>query len=218
MSSLPLEEQIKYLQAQKPVLEKLGKIQSELFVPKGQSNDFGHYSYRSCEDILTAVKPLCAKNNCVLRIGDSKVDLIGDRYYISVAVQLYDLDSCGSITVEGRAREEDQKKGMDGSQVTGAAISYARKYALAGLFCIDNEKDSDATNRGDQEPAKGTTKKEEPGKISKQEINAIKAELTRTGVNESVVCDAVGKKKLTDFTQADYITIIKRLNATSDKE
>ena len=134
------------------IYEKLSQIQDKLFVPKGQTNDFGKYNYRSCEDILKAVKPIAKELGCVLTITNDLVN-IGDRNYVEAIVRLVDLDDATEIVSRAHAREEETKKGMDGSQITGASSSYARKYALAGLFCIDNEKDSDATNeqRKDEE-------------------------------------------------------------------
>ena len=126
------------------VVDKLASIQSELFVPKNNQNDFGNYPYRSCEDILKTVKPLCAKYKCLLHISND-LECIGNRNYVKATVKLMDLETGETIESTAHAREEETKKGMDGSQITGASSSYARKYALAGLFCIDNEKDSDAT-------------------------------------------------------------------------
>lgn len=224
----PIDEQLEAMKKQKPVMAKLGQIQAELFVPKDQRNDFGKYNYRSCENILTAVKPLCEKYKCVLRLGDAVPVFIEGRFYIKTMVQLYDLESCTGTTAVAYAREEDDKKGMDGSQITGSAISYARKYALAGLFCIDNERDSDATNTKDkngvdQADTKATkttktTKAEKPTTISAEQINAIYAELDRTGVGVDVILSAVKKDKVELLTQEDYAVLIKRLNATSDKE
>lgn len=126
--------------------EKLLAIQSELNVPKGQENKFGGYKYRSCEDILNAVKPLLVKNKVALMLDDDMVQ-IGDRYYIKSEAILIDAENIqDTYIVEGFAREEETKKGMDSSQITGSASSYARKYALNGLFAIDDAKDSDATN------------------------------------------------------------------------
>ena len=122
--------------------EKLMLIQNELKAPKGQKNTFGNYNYRSCEDILNAVKPLCLKNKSVLKLSDDLV-LIGDRYYIKATATLYDAESDSEISNNAYAREEESKKGMDGSQITGTSSSYARKYALNGLFCIDDTKDAD---------------------------------------------------------------------------
>lgn len=127
------------------IYEKLMEIQKELFVPKGQTNNFGGYNYRSCEDILKAVKPICEAKGCVLILNNELIE-IGGRNYVQAEAKLLDVKGGEVITCKAQAREEETKKGMDGSQITGAASSYARKYALAGLFCIDNEKDSDATN------------------------------------------------------------------------
>ena len=123
--------------------DKLGAVQAALKAPKGQENKFGGYRYRSCEDILEAVKPLLAENGLVLTISDEIV-LIGDRYYVRASAAITDGE-----TVEhayGLAREPESRKGMDEAQVTGSSSSYARKYALNGLFCIDDTKDPDATN------------------------------------------------------------------------
>lgn len=135
------------------LLEKLSVIQQKLQAPKGQYNKFGGYSYRSAEDILSAVKPLLAETKTVLNLSDA-IQQVGERYYVEATATLYDLESeeTRSHSVKAYAREEESKKGMDGSQVTGAASSYARKYALNGLFAIDDVKDSDTTNTGQDTP------------------------------------------------------------------
>lgn len=135
--------------------ETLAKIQKELKAPKGQYNSFGKYNYRSCEDILEAVKPLLGE--CILTISD-KVVLIGDRYYIEATATLANSNN-DFIKNTAYAREEAEKKGMDGSQITGTASSYARKYALNGLFCIDDMKDADAGGKGKQKATKAETDK-----------------------------------------------------------
>lgn len=131
----------------KELQERLIAVQGSLKAPKGQYNSFGKYKYRSCEDILEALKPLLVDNGLLLTIEDDIV-AVGDRIYIKATATV----SFGehSISKSAFAREEETKKGMDASQVTGAASSYARKYALNGLFCIDDTKDSDATNNGDK--------------------------------------------------------------------
>ena len=134
-------------------MEKLIKIQQELKAPKGQRNNFGNYNYRSCEDILEAVKPILKDLNVALIINDDVVNL-GDRYYIKATAKLINNDGNTIIENSAFAREEENKKGMDGSQITGASSSYARKYALNGLFAIDDTKDSDYTNTEE----KATTK------------------------------------------------------------
>lgn len=124
------------------IKQKLVLIQSELKAPKGRKNTFGNYKYRSCEDIMEAVKPLLRKYAVMLSIRD-EVEHIGDRYYIKAVAYLEDTESDGFYSVSAFAREDDQKKGMDAAQVTGASSSYARKYALNGLFLIDDTKDAD---------------------------------------------------------------------------
>ena len=129
------------------IYKQLEVVQKTLKAPKGQFNAFAKYRYRSCEDILEAIKPLL--KDMVLTISDELVN-IGDRYYIKATACLSNGEK--SLCVNGYAREEESKKGMDGSQITGAASSYARKYALNGLFLIDDSKDSDHTNVGKGEP------------------------------------------------------------------
>lgn len=127
------------------IYEKLAKIQSTLKAPKSQYNSFGKYYYRNCEDILEAVKPLLAEAKATLTIGD-ELELVGNRYYVKATVRFIDLETDAQVMNTAYAREDDTKKGMDDSQITGASSSYARKYALNGLFCIDDTKDADATN------------------------------------------------------------------------
>ena len=123
-------------------LKRVGMAQAELKAPKNQYNSFGKYNYRSCEDILEAAKPINQKHGLVLLLTDKPV-CIGQRYYIEATARLYDIESEQFIEATASAREADTKKGMDDSQVTGTASSYARKYALNGLFNIDDTKDAD---------------------------------------------------------------------------
>lgn len=123
---------------------KLVKIQAELKAPKNQTNAFGKYKYRSAEDIIEAVKPILFKYETALVISDEIVQ-VGDRIYVKATAELID-NTDFAISSVGWAREEEVKKGMDAAQITGSASSYARKYALNGLFAIDDTKDSDATN------------------------------------------------------------------------
>lgn len=125
-------------------MKELIAIQSELKAPKTQFNKFGGYKYRKAEDILESVKPLLAKQKCTLIITDDIV-LVGNRIYVKATATIKnEKGECETST--GWAREEETKKGMDGSQITGASSSYARKYALNGLFAIDDNADSDDTN------------------------------------------------------------------------
>lgn len=130
----------------KAVLKKLLSVQTELKAPKNQFNTFGKYNYRSAEDILEAVKPLLDKHKVALVIKD-KIEVLGDRFYIQATATLYDTETGESIEATALAREPIVKKGMDDSQITGATSSYARKYALNGLFAIDDNKDGDTTNQ-----------------------------------------------------------------------
>ena len=141
------------------LLEKLSNIQIELKAPKNQFNKFGGYKYRNCEDILEAVKPICHKNRTSLTLDDELV-LLGDRYYIRAVAKLYDWDSEITITTSALARETSTKKGMDESQITGSASSYARKYALNGLFNIDDTKDMDTNETAKQLDEKKQSKEQ----------------------------------------------------------
>lgn len=137
---------------------KLNQIQTTLKCNKGQYNSFGKYNYRSCEDILESVKPLLGITKTTLILND-EIILVGDRYYIKATATLRDCESDESISTTAYAREELEKKGMDGSQVTGTSSSYARKYALNGLFSIDDTKDAD-TDAYKHIQEKATSKKE----------------------------------------------------------
>lgn len=132
------------------VYVKLQKIQSELKAPKNQKNTFGGYKYRNLEDICEAVKPLLNKYGCSLVLSDDVV-MVGERTYLKATATLIDSETGEKTSNNGFAREDVAKKGMDLSQLTGACSSYARKYALNGLFCIDDTKDADATNTGDEQ-------------------------------------------------------------------
>ena len=152
----------------KELLEKLKYVQQNLKAPKNQTNKFGGYNYRSCEDIFEAVKPLLDEQKLALTLEDELIQ-IGERYYVKATARLYDVerpfihfdsdcDGLNEITNTAYAREEETKKGMDGSQITGTASSYARKYALNGLFLIDDQKDADTDEYQKQEEKKATEK------------------------------------------------------------
>ena len=150
------------------VYAKLLAVQSELKAPKGQYNSFGKYKYRSCEDIVEAVKPILAKYKALIMLDDEIVEIAG-RFYVKATARFLDCESGDSTGVSAYAREDESKKGMDGAQVTGATSSYARKYALNGLFLLDDTEDVDteayqAQAQPEKAQAKKTTtkKKEEP--------------------------------------------------------
>lgn len=146
--------------AAKTIHQKLIAIQTELKAPKSQFNKFGGYNYRNCEDILEAVKPLCAKHDVVPLLSDEIV-MIGARYYVKSIAKI--TDGKDEITTTAFARESFDKKGMDESQITGSASSYARKYALNGLFCIDDTKDADfMDNSQNKKPSSTPTQTTKP--------------------------------------------------------
>lgn len=151
----------------KTLQEKLSTIQKELKAPKGQRNTFGNYNYRSCEDIVEAVKPLL--ETAILTLSDEIV-MLGNRFYVKATAKIT-LDA-ESIEAHGFARESEDKKGMDSAQITGAASSYARKYALNGLFAIDDTKDADTMDN--------SVKKVE-AKATVEQQNKIKTLIAKKG-------------------------------------
>ena len=155
--------------------KELQLIQEELKVPKNQYNDFSNFYYRSCEDILLAVKPYLKKYDLFLILTDELVN-IGDRYYVKATAILTGKD--WEVKTTGFAREEDQRKGMDGSQITGSASSYARKYALNGMFLIDDGKDADSMDNREIKVKQSTPKtfvnKATPSKPTQSQIGYLK--------------------------------------------
>ena len=185
---------------------KLMNIQQELKAPKGQYNDFGKYAYRSCEDILEAVKPLLKKEKVVLTISD-ELQYIGNRYYIKATATLIDTESEAIISNSAYAREEEIKKGMDGSQITGASSSYARKYALNGLFGIDDNKDSDTTNIQSKE-------EKEDKKASPKQIELIQKYYQ--GENLTKLLEVNNLERLEDMSINKASEILSKLFAKKD--
>ena len=192
----------------KEINTKLMNIQQELKAPKGQYNDFGKYAYRSCEDILEAVKPLLKKEKVVLTISD-ELQYIGNRYYIKATATLIDIESDAIISNSAYAREEETKKGMDGSQITGASSSYARKYALNGLFGIDDNKDSDTTNIQSKE-------EKEDKKISPKQIELIQKYYQ--GENLIKLLEVNNLEKLEDMSINKASEILSKLFKKKDEE
>lgn len=160
------------------IYKKLLNIQKVLNVPKGQYNKFGGYSYRNAEDILNAIKPLLWENECTAFFRKDVIEQVGDRYYLVATFDFVDVSTGEKITVEARAREEEKKKGMDASQITGSASSYARKYALNGIFLIDDAKDAD-TNEYQKQQKQGANTKQQ-----KQYINDNQLQQIYNGINQ----------------------------------
>ena len=179
-------------------MKELIAIQSELKAPKNQKNKFGNYMYRSAEDILEALKPLLKKYNCHLTISDEMV-VLGERYYVKATATL--AKEGESISTTAYAREEENKKGMDSSQLTGSTSSYARKYALNGLFCIDDTKDSDFTNTHGKE-VKPTPRAVNPKETVEKELKGAIDVLNKCKDVASV--DEVVKAYKTLWTNQDF--------------
>lgn len=219
------------------IQEKLMQVQSELKAPKNQFNKFGGYKYRNCEDIQEAAKPILQKVKAVLIVGDELIQ-VSDRFYIKATARFIDCESQEELNNTAYAREEQEKKGMDVSQVTGSTSSYARKYALNGLFCIDDVKDAD--NQDNQDTGKTAANKNKPDKkessnpkageqdiasekaasekIDQAKINTIKAELGRTGVKEPVILGLFSLKKIEDMTTEQFVKVMKKFENTPAKE
>lgn len=195
---------------QSSIFITLQSIQQSLVAPKGQYNSFGKYSYRSAEDILEALKPILQEHDAVLILQDGIVQ-IGDRYYVEATATLYAVGE--TIGTTAYAREDDSKKGMDGSQVTGAASSYARKYALNGLFMIDDNKDPDTDEYHNQNSQAGRTSQKPAQKTnSKQEQSAnasAKSNGAKTITGEQAKAIRTELKNMAEATGSPAATIGK---------
>ena len=189
-------------------MSELIKIQTELKAPKGKYNSFGKYKYRSCEDILEAVKPVLKKHNSILTISDEMVQ-VGDRVYVKATAKLIAGETENDVyTVTAYAREPETKKGMDEAQITGTASSYARKYALNGLFLIDDTKDPD-TDEYTAQVRTGTAAAE---KIGKTKAKALEDLCSEKGVTVTKLYERYNVTKLEDLTEEQHSSAIRSLN------
>ncbi len=205
----------------------LQKIQQELKAPKNQFNSFGKYNYRSCEDILEGVKPLLDKYNMTLTISDEMIE-VGGRVYVKATAELQDHETKDRITVHGCAREPEDRKGMDDSQITGATSSYARKYALNGLFCIDDTKDADTQdNRSQTTPQQKITKPNAPDAKVKELLKLIDDIFGDSGalkLKELTTFGDPGKEKWMDMDKLETYSekwidgAIKKVKEAADSE
>lgn len=186
--------------------QKVGDIQHKLKAPKGQYNSFGKYNYRSCEDILEGVKPLLKEHNLALLIDDEIVQ-IGERYYVKATAKITDGREIVSATAY--AREPDTKKGMDESQITGATSSYARKYALNALLCIDDTKDADTMDNS-KKPSQQTQE-------TVYNWSTLKARATQGGISEDdlkhYLKETLKVNESKDMTQEHYQQAFNWVNA-----
>ena len=188
---------------------KLVKVQNELKTPKSQYNSFGKYSYRNCEDILEALKPLLNEVKAIVNISD-EIILIGERYYVKATVKFIDAETGEVVEASAMAREEETKKGMDASQLTGSTSSYARKYALNGLFAIDDTKDADTTNTH----GKGNVKS-----LSEAQLKRMYVIGKNAGYENSKVDSMINQKynkKACDMTKEEYDNVVEGLQKIAD--
>lgn len=188
------------------IYEKLLNIQNELKAPKNQFNKFGNYKYRNAEDILEAVKPICLKYKAVINVYDT-IKQVGDRYYVEANAVITDVEKPAEyIENKASAREEENKKGMDSSQVTGATSSYARKYALNGLLCIDDTKDTDSEEYQKRSNTKEPVKREIMITDKQKEliISKFKKEEILNYLQE------INKAKLGELTLVEASNLLKR--------
>lgn len=189
----------------KTAVEILSEIQSELIAPKNQFNEFGKYKYRNCEDILEALKPILLKHKAMVVISDEIVQIV-DRFYVKATATIYLGNE--KIGVSALAREPQERKGMDASQITGATSSYARKYALNGLFLIDDSKDPDSTNNGNGKALEH---------ISEKQLGIIRDKLIELERAESSFCAYMKIEKLEDMLVNDFNKAMVVLNNAKPK-
>ena len=198
--------------------EKLQKIQCELKAPKNLYNSFGKYKYRNAEGICEAVKPMLEKYKVILTLSDDIIQ-VGERYYIKATVSLKDVESDGFVDITAMARESLDKKGMDESQITGTASSYARKYALNGLFLLDDTKDADSdeyhnqTKKDDQPSAKEQKEVEtiKHQKISELKVKAIQAAIAKERIDPQSVLNVYKIKSFEEMTEEMFLDANKKL-------
>lgn len=209
----------------KPIYAALMAVQSELKAPKNQRNSFGKYNYRSAEDIIEAVKPLLKDNGLFLNMSDDVV-LIGERYYIKATVKVVDIVTGESVSASALAREAAVKKGMDDSQVTGTASSYARKYALNGLFVIDDNKDPDTNEYARQTSQNGAgarpkqqayTSANAADEMRRKAMHALNDVVKKVGVSKQelvALCGVhFGKASTTEMTTGELSQMAANLES-----
>ncbi|MFU2361690.1 MAG: ERF family protein [Phascolarctobacterium sp.] len=193
------------------IYEKLLTLQAKLKVPKGQYSDFGGYYYRSCEDITEAAKPLLLEVKAVLLLTDEIV-VIGNRTYVKAVAKLIDTESDGVVEVDGYAREDESQKGKDVAQITGSCSSYARKYALNGLFALDDAKDADALPPV-QQPA------EKPaGKVTSHQLAQLQALAKQKGVAVDSIVAGYKLNSLQDMDTKQWAQTMNSLRKRADAQ
>lgn len=202
------------------IYKKLLDVQTELKAPKGQFNKFGNYSYRSCEDILESLKPLLKQVKATVVLTD-EIKLVGDRYYIEATCKFIDIETGDVLENTSLAREDENKKGMDLAQVTGSCSSYARKYALNGMFCIDDVKDADATNNRKEDNNKSHSQVDASArKLSDKQLARLYAIANKAGADKDLVKQQVMKKfnkEVKDLSKQEYDIVCNGYEKASEK-
>lgn len=194
-----------------PIAEKLTDIQTKIKAPKNLYNKFGKYYYRNAESIYEAVKPYLEAKKCSLTIGDEIVEVVG-RVYVKSTVVLVDNESGEKISISAYARESDDKKGMDDSQITGTASSYARKYALNGLFLLDDTKDADSDEHYIEEKAKQQQESVENACITDTKVKALRELLKKNGVSEKNLCSLYKVESIENLTEKKHANIVSHID------
>lgn len=202
------------------IIEKLMRIQTEIKAPKNLHNSFGNYNYRNAESICEAVKPYLVKENVALILTDNVLE-IGGRVYVKATATLHDAESQEELEVSAFAREAVDKKGMDVSQITGSASSYARKYALNGLFLLDDTKDADSDEYHKQTDSGANKEKKASGKptqsrdanplISEDEFRRITELIRSANVNEQKLMEQYKVESFMMLTKSQYVELKQRL-------
>lgn len=197
------------------IIEKLQHMQVELKAPKNLYNSFGKYKYRNAEGICEAVKPLLEKYHVALVISDKLLNM-GERFYVEANVTLMDCESSEVVLAKALAREADEKKGMDESQITGTASSYARKYALNGLFLLDDTKDADTDEY--HEAQKDVKEAYKPKTITPEQKVGLLKEMNRTGMDTEALLKWAKVKTIDDMTPEQYTKSMTQLKGFPSKE
>lgn len=197
------------------VYQKLMKVQATLKAPKNQYNSFGKYHYRSCEDILEGVKPILSEVGATITLSDN-IEVIGDRVYVKAIALFRDADTGESVENVAYAREENEKKGMDGAQVTGASSSYARKYCLNGLLLIDDTKDADSVENRNERTAKSkkVDAPKEPELISEKDKEILRNTVASIGYT----VEQIFPKGIDGLTAVQYAEAMAKLQGMKSKK
>ena len=198
------------------VTGKLMAIQTKIKAPKNLYNSFGKYKYRNAESICEAVKPYLDNQKCALTLSDEIVE-VGGRVYVKATAILRDIVDGECVSVSAYARESEDKKGMDDSQITGTASSYARKYALNGLFLLDDTKDADSEEHYIEEKAKQQQESVENVCITDTKVKALRELLKKNGVSEKKLCSLYKVESIENLTEKKHANIVSHIDEIKER-